>query len=129
MELALNLGWLLLALLLYWQWLRHTPPAHTSRGVQLVALTMLVLILFPVISVTDDLQATQNPAEIERTLRRDDHFVHPHTLLPVVASLPPLAFAGIPLTLLYGSAPGPIQVFVPVTPEQVILLNRPPPCA
>ena len=42
---------------------------------QLVALLMLTAILLPVISVTDDLQACQNPAEVERYLRKGEiHF-------------------------------------------------------
>jgi hypothetical protein len=47
------------------------PAAGATRRTQMVALAVLILILFPVISVTDDLQAIQNPAEVDSCLRRE----------------------------------------------------------
>jgi len=63
MELVLNLAWALSAVVFFCIWLRHARHAGADRRTQLVALAVLILILFPVISVTDDLQAMQNPAE------------------------------------------------------------------
>lgn len=55
---------------------------------QLVALSLLTMILLPVISVSDDLQASHNPAEVERTcLRNDQHWLRPDTPPPAPAAL------------------------------------------
>lgn len=55
---------------------------------QLVALALLTVILLPVISVSDDLQAVHNPAEVERTsVRNDQHLLRPDALPPVPAAL------------------------------------------
>jgi hypothetical protein len=43
-----------------------------SRRVQLVAVVMLVILLFPVISLTDDLARCTAPQETERALRLHD---------------------------------------------------------
>jgi hypothetical protein len=60
---------------------------------QVVALATLIVILLPVISVTDDLQAIQNPAELECGARRNHVVSNPHSIHPVVAALPSLVFA------------------------------------
>jgi hypothetical protein len=41
--------------------------------VQLISLAALTAILLPVISITDDLQAANNPAEVERGAGKRDH--------------------------------------------------------
>jgi len=68
MELLLNLTWLLLALpaLLLWRDSRSAPDARRFTAVQcLLALGCMLVILFPVISATDDLRAMR--AEIEES--------------------------------------------------------------
>ena len=68
MELLLNLAWLLLALPAYWLW-RHARGARTSRAFTslqcLLALGCVLVILFPVVSATDDLHVMR--AEIEES--------------------------------------------------------------
>lgn len=129
MELVLNLGWGLLALLLFRQWLHYTPHARSGRRVQFVSLAMLVLFLFPVISVTDDLQAVHNPAEIERSLRRDERSVSPHALLPTVAGPPSARMTGVVLAF-FKVAPLPQpQRFALAASPLASIQNRPPPCA
>lgn len=88
---------------------------------------MLALILFPVISVTDDLWALHNPAEIDTSLRRNDLTAHTHTIVPEIASLP------------VETATGAIPAFLAVargaeskaSPRQAVPLfrlhSRPPP--
>ena len=93
MELILNLVWALLATLMLWLWMRHAPCVCLSRRTQLVALAMLILILLPVISVTDDLQALQNPAELDCCARRHHAVSCPHSIFPAAATLPPPVFA------------------------------------
>ena len=66
MELLLNLAWLLLALPAYWLWKRDagTRLARRVSSLQcLLALGCALVLLFPVISASDDLHAI--PAEME----------------------------------------------------------------
>jgi hypothetical protein len=68
MELLLNLAWLLLAIPAYWLW-RRSMPANRRHGFSslqcLLALGCALVILFPVISATDDLHAMR--AEMEES--------------------------------------------------------------
>lgn len=74
MELLSNLIWAAVAIALWAMWLagrRYKTASLLPRlAVQLTALSVLTVVLLPVISVTDDLQACHNPAEVERSLRR-----------------------------------------------------------
>lgn len=68
MELLLNLAWILLALPAYWLWRRSFATRAQGRlsSLQcLLALTCLLVLLFPVISATDDLHAMR--AEMEES--------------------------------------------------------------
>lgn len=66
MELLLNLAWLLLALPAFWLW-RTTgsmPRGRRFSAVQcLLALGCMLVILFPVVSATDDLHAMRSEME------------------------------------------------------------------
>src|ERR1035437_9485430 len=95
MELILNLVWALLAIVLVRLWLRHAPSKSTSTRTQLAALAMLIVILLPVISVTDDLQTIQNPAELDCCARRNHAASCPQSIFPAVATLPPPVFAAL----------------------------------
>ena len=73
MELLLNLGWLLLAVPALWLW-------HGSSGVPgrrrftalqgIFALTCALVLLFPVVSATDDLRAMRAEMEESQTGKR-----------------------------------------------------------
>src|SRR5277367_4757911 len=66
MELLLNLAWFLLALPAYWMWQRcaDTRAARRVSSLQcLLALGCAVVLLFPVISATDDLHAMSSEME------------------------------------------------------------------
>lgn len=65
MELLLNLAWLLLALPAYWLWNgRKNARASKFPPLQfLLALGCILVVLFPVISVTDDLYAMRAECE------------------------------------------------------------------
>ncbi len=75
MELLLNLAWLLLALPAYWLWRRDTRKVNALQC--LLALASALVLLFPVISASDDLHAMR--AEMEdssinkRTVRQAIH--------------------------------------------------------
>jgi hypothetical protein len=79
MELLLNLAWLALALLAFTVFLRRKAPAWHSRGshrTSLLALACVLMLLFPVISVSDDLHPTQ--AVLEDATKRVQQMVTPH---------------------------------------------------
>jgi hypothetical protein len=133
MELLLNLGWVVVSTLMVCVWLRSTPsPSAASQGHrsrQLVALAVLVLILFPVISVTDDLQAVLNPAETDTALRRDHSAVAPHSILPAAAGLPIPAFAAGLFGPVRVRPQGASRMASKTNPSLVQIQNRPPPPA
>jgi hypothetical protein len=66
MELLLNFAWLLLALPAYWLWRGSRGPCPQRRFSPwqcLLALGCLLVLLFPVVSATDDLRAMRAEAE------------------------------------------------------------------
>jgi len=80
MELVLNLAWLLLALPAYWLWRgsRTAPDGGKFSSLQcLLALGCMLVILFPVISATDDLRAMRSEMEespvSKRSVRQASH--------------------------------------------------------
>jgi hypothetical protein len=129
MELYLNLAWVMLAALMFCLWMRLAPRVGASRRMQFVALAVLLLILFPVISVTDDLQAALNPAEADPCLRRDHACSTPHSTFPAVACLPLLGFAGHLIGTERIVAPG--RLAAPLIDNAALgsVQNRPPPAA
>jgi hypothetical protein len=129
MEFALNLIWSLLALVMVGIWLRQAPREASQRRAQMVALCVLLIILLPAISMTDDLIAAQNPAEVDSSLRRDHGCVPPHTLFPAAAALPQLAYAGVSVDTHRQAAPGLVSAPAFVLPALAPIQNRPPPIA
>src|ERR1700733_5959984 len=77
MELLLNLAWMLLALPAYWLW-RRDAGSRAARGVNapqcVLALGCVLVLLFPVISASDDLHAMraemEDSAISKRTVRQ-----------------------------------------------------------
>lgn len=74
MELLLNLIWLLLAVPAFWLWRHEALPARRNRYLTpvryVVVLGFVLLMLFPVISATDDLRAMQPETEESSSARR-----------------------------------------------------------
>ena len=126
MELLCNFVWALVATASVCFWLkvgRRTPKnGHSS----LVGLAMLAVILFPVISVSDDLWTLQNPAESDTCLRRDhrDGSFTPHLSTPAVPE-------PIQNGLIYGSRcleiPRLGKLNLADNPLLGFIENRPPP--
>jgi hypothetical protein len=106
MELVLNVAWLLLAVVMIFLWLRYAPRDGCNRRMQLVSLPVVIFILLPAISMTDDLLAAQNPAESDGCLRRDHDYANPQFIFPAVATLPLQAFGHVPLRVVSLIAPG-----------------------
>ena len=129
MELILNLAWALMAIACLCLWLRVGRRAGCDRRVSFVALVMLLVILFPVISVSDDLWSVQNPAETDTCQRRHHSNFCPHTSLPAIAALPLPAIAELSFGFqrfsisLHSSQP------VHDNPALDPIQNRPPPIA
>jgi hypothetical protein len=74
MELLLNLAWLLLALPAFWLWRssRSSPDGRKFTALQcLLALGCILVILFPVVSATDDLRAMRNEIEESPASKRN----------------------------------------------------------
>src|ERR1700733_3653625 len=71
MELLLNLAWMLLALPAFWLWRRGGDARVARRATALQCLLTLgcaLVLLFPVVSATDDLHAMR--AEMEESSKR-----------------------------------------------------------
>ena len=80
MEILLNCVWLVLGLSLITTWSARALRTGTckpdgllpSRQLQFTAILMLLILLFPVISVTDDIAMCAAPRDAERALRLHD---------------------------------------------------------
>jgi hypothetical protein len=93
MELLLNSAWALVAIISLCLWLRLDCRDAAERRRSFVVILMLVVILFPVISVSDDLWSIQNPAEENSLHRRDRLIASHHSITPGIAFLPVSAMA------------------------------------
>jgi len=108
MELLLNLAWLLLMVPAIWIW--HTASGDRKAGKRpfsLLVLACVLILLFPVVSATDDLQAMQ--PDMEEAAVRDAVSASAHgkcltsgggqgNLHPLLTALHPLQ----PASLLWG---------------------------
>jgi len=95
MELFLNLCWLALLLPAYWLWRRRISSGHCARSSFVIIATLgcALVLLFPVISVSDDLYAvSQAMEESEGGFRYDGHRAstahHIAHVLPLIAPAP-----------------------------------------
>jgi hypothetical protein len=129
MELALNLGWMLLATAMCWLWVLHAPREDRGRLTQLVSLGLVLVMMFVVITMYDDMAMAQNPAETRSFQREDDLGGHAHAPLhPVVASIPTPA-AELPNSTLQFAVAGSLLVPTVRVPSLSSIQNRPPPTA
>ncbi|HTJ31219.1 MAG TPA: hypothetical protein VL346_12000 [Acidobacteriaceae bacterium] len=76
MEIVLNLAWALCSIGLIGYWWRSRASNPRPLAAQLFALGMVVLLLLPVISLSDDLLAMQGAFEADRSVRRILHENH-----------------------------------------------------
>jgi hypothetical protein len=89
MELFLNLVWLTLSAFLIWGYIVFVPaPLKNRKATAIVALVLLILVLFPVISMTDDLAAISNPAEFDHFIRRDKTPLYLYSSVATLAIVP-----------------------------------------
>lgn len=131
MELLLNLAWLLLALPALWLW-RGARAGHKFSSLQcLLALGCVLVLLFPVISATDDLHAMRSEMEespaSKRSVRQAGHdkasawngrVQSPPAILPRITSFAPSdERTGLPLSMPFS---------IPASPP-VLAAGRAPP--
>jgi hypothetical protein len=129
MELTLNLAWALLALWMLGAWLRIAPTAVRERRAQFVALAVVILILLPAISMTDDLLAAQNPAELDCCVRRDYDCFHAHASVPTISAGPAPVFNGLTVGVVQLLPPNLLVAPLAEIPALTSIQNRPPPSA
>jgi hypothetical protein len=105
MELGFNIAWLILALALSVGWVRNTSDERFPRS--LLALMLLVMLLFPVISITDDIHqdyfnVTGEEVRYKEDLQQRLDFARQHwdaASLPVI--VPPTVSASPLFTLVF----------------------------
>jgi hypothetical protein len=131
MEIFLNLAWVALSLVSVLFWLRCERRTGTERRPAMIALAMLLIILFPVISVSDDLWSIQNPAETDSCQRRNHNHIAscPHSPVPLLAApiATLLALVGPEIHLVPGPSVSPSRAYH--SPALDGIENRPPPAA
>jgi O-antigen ligase len=128
MELFLNITWLLVAGTIVCLWLPGKGRARAERRRQIIAISVLIAILFPVISVSDDLLAIQNASEADNYPRRD-HLIpsSANPVQPLLAITMPSIFAGLGFGFPRLISPGLLPVHEPDRPEMAGIDSRPPP--
>jgi hypothetical protein len=129
MELFLNFAWVMMAVAIVCLWVRFEHRSGAKRRLPFIALVMLIVILFPVISVSDDLWSIQNPAETDTWQRRDHLASCPHSVFPAIAALPEPAFAVLTVGFQRFNAPLHPLLRAVGNPAFDIIQNRPPPAA
>jgi hypothetical protein len=129
MELALNLGWTALTTAMCWLWARHARREGQGRWAQFVSLALVLVIMFAVITMYDDMAMAQNPAETRCFQREDDLGAHEHAQFhPVVATIPTPA-AELTFNTIRLAVPGSLLVPAVKVPSLSSIQNRPPPAA
>jgi hypothetical protein len=129
MELFLNIGWMALATTMLWLWVRYGRREGRGRSAQLVSLGLVLVMMFVVITMYDDMAMAQNPAETRCFLREDESGAHAHASLhPVVASILAPA-AELPFSALRLASLGGFLVPNVTVPVLSSIQNRPPPSA
>jgi hypothetical protein len=126
-EIFLNLAWAIIALFLVYLWMRFGGDEEMDRRRQVIALMILIAILLPVISVSDDLMALQNATETDIYQRRDQLAHEAHTLIPAVAILAVAVLEALPFGFLRFVSPSTLPLRVVQQPERTAIQNRPPP--
>lgn len=137
MEILLNCVWLILGLSLIAAWSGHAWRTRAgdpdellpSRRSQFIALLMLVILLFPVISLSDDIAMCTAPRDAERALRLHDPFDGPQ---PAQALLPSImAWMDVVADMLRSGPSRPVEqeanVIVQLIGTRLPIDSRPPP--
>jgi hypothetical protein len=136
-EILLNCVWLLLGLSLISAWSAHAWRTNScrpdsllpSRGLQFTALLLLVILLFPIISLTDDIAMCTAPRDAERALRLHDPLDGSQ---PTQALLPAtMAWMDLLAVMLHKGPSRPVEqeakLFIQLAGTRLPVESRPPP--
>jgi hypothetical protein len=140
MESLCNLGWLAVTIAFWGFWCaqRRSVNRQTKRrlllpaiAVQLISLCALTAILLPVISITDDLQASNNPAEVERSAVKRNQLLSLHHVSHGVPGAIAYTVSGPQPPLMRRLAILPVDFRVPAQGAAHLIApwSRPPPVA
>jgi hypothetical protein len=130
MELVLNLAWMVLAALMCWLWVRYARREGPGRGVQFIALALVLVAMFVLITMYDDMAMAQNPAETRCFQQREDELgAHNHAALHPVADLIPLFSAKPSFDSSHSAVLDKLLVPALKVPATNSIQNRPPPAA
>jgi hypothetical protein len=138
-EILLNCVWLVLGLLLITTWSAHAwrtgtcgadgllPPRH----LQFTAILILLILLFPVISVTDDIAVCTAPRDAERALGLHDPFDGSQSTPALLPST--MAWMDAVAILLHSGPPRPVEedaeLAIQLAGTRLPIESRPPPVA
>jgi hypothetical protein len=135
LEILFNLLWVALSAALVGLWVvgragEIEDSPRSSTRMQITALAVLLVILFPVVSLTDDLLAYTAPAEVEHLVRRDLQD-QPAAQIDAAAAIigalfwfPDTPGSGIPF-----HTSRAVRIGTPREESLEVLGNRPPPSA
>ena len=100
MELILNLVWLVASIFLVTAWIWSIREGYIEfEWSTLIALILLIVILFPVISMTDDMVMMRAPAEIEHIMRRSEAPLAPVAMLGLLGVLAALVLIAVSMAV------------------------------
>jgi hypothetical protein len=130
MELVLNLGWVVLATLMCWLWVHH-PARREGRGrlAQFISLALVLVIMFVVITMYDDIAMAQSPAETSSFQREDFSGTRTHAMLHPVANFTQPLFSEPSFEATYLGVAGNHPAPALQSPALGSIQNRPPPAA
>jgi hypothetical protein len=129
-EIILNLAWALCSLGLFWIWARNRSSNPAPFRIQFLALAMVVLLLLPIISLSDDLLAMQGPAETDNCVRRALHADDGHpSVVPASMGMPEALFVTLASSGWSRDFFQTYQLAAPPAPLSRSLDSRPPPQA
>jgi hypothetical protein len=136
MELFCNLAWVAVTVALWGSWFVRRRHARTvsilpAIAAQLISLAALTAILLPAISITDDLQASNNPAEVERSAGKRDHLFSFHQTHHGAPGIVALVVPCLRPSFLTRVSLLPAEFAVPAqgTAHALTQWSRPPPAA
>jgi|SRR5271166_1130299 len=130
MQSVLNLEWVVLATLMCWLWLRH-PARCEGRGrwAQVISLALVLVMMFVVITMYDDMAMAQSPAETSCFAREDFSGARAHAMLHPVANFAQPLFLEPSFEAFYLGVLGDHPAPALRSPALGSIQNRPPPAA
>jgi len=126
MELNLNYGWVLAAIASVCLRLRLGRRALVDGRMSFVGLFRFIVILFLVISVSDDLRSIRRPAETRTLLRRDPSAIPLQSVYRTTVSPPEPAVAELSFGFQHLGAPQGLPFWAVENPALDPIQSRPP---